>query len=98
MMCPETLLNSESREKLPNCLCRLSVTVQQERRTYTAFLDPVRHFLVGDVFAAGELEEPIGLFLLQLDTAAALLIKFLVALPQLKQCFAAAQTLPNLLQ
>lgn len=61
-------------------------------------MDPVGDFLVSDVFAAGELEELVGLFLLQLDTPAALLIKLLVALPQLQQCFAAAQTLPDLFQ
>lgn len=66
--------------------------------THAAFLDPVGHFLVSDVLAASELEELVCLFLLQLDAAEALLIKLLVALPQLKQGFAASQTLCNLLQ
>lgn len=61
-------------------------------------MDPVGDFLVSDVFTAGELEELVGLFLLQLHTPGALLIKLLVALPQLQQCLAAAQTLSDLLQ
>ena len=66
--------------------------------THAAFLDPVGHFLVSDVLAAGELEELVGLLLLLLDAAAALLVKLLVALPQLKQGFAASQALCDLLQ
>lgn len=69
-----------------------------KNNTYAAFLDPVGDFLVSDVFAAGELEELVCLFLLQLDAPAALLIKLLVALPKLQQCFAAAQTLPDFFQ
>lgn len=70
----------------------------QQNVTYAAFLDPVGDFLVSDVFAAGELEELVCLFLLQLYAPAALLIKFLVTLPQLQQCFAAAQALPDFFQ
>lgn len=66
--------------------------------THTAFLNQVGHLLISDVLAAGSLEELVCLFLLQLDAAAALLIKLLVALPKLKQAFAASQTLRNLFQ
>lgn len=67
-------------------------------RTHAAFLNPARHFFISDVLAAGMLEELVCLFLLQLHIAVALLIQLLVALPQLKQGFAAFQALCNLLQ
>lgn len=68
------------------------------RVTHAAFLDPFRNFLIGDVLAAGALQELVGLLLLQLDAAAALLTELFVALPQLEQSFAASQTLCDLLQ
>lgn len=76
----------------------MHTTTVAKNIAYGALLDPVRDFLISDVFAAGELEELVRLFLLQLQTPAALLIEFLVPLPQLQQCFAAAQTLPDFFQ
>lgn len=66
--------------------------------THAGILNPVGHLLVSDVLAAGSLEELVCFLLLQLDAAAALLIKLLVALPQLKQSFTASQALGNLFQ
>lgn len=66
--------------------------------THAAFSDPVGNFLISDVLSAGALQELVCFLLLQLNAAAALLVEFFVALPQLKQGFAALKTLCYLLQ